>query len=65
MKVMQEKKFCHGYEGWIEKSVTRDHSVASVGKPLDARQWSSGRIFFIYPLHPKQILIGSANNHRP
>ena len=38
-------KIYHGCEGKIEKSVHRDHSLASLRKPRDARQWSSRRIF--------------------
>ena len=33
---------------YIEKSVPRDHSLASFGKPRDAKQWSAGRIIRIY-----------------
>ena len=36
-------------EGEIEKSVPRDHSLASLGEPRDARQWSLGRIFLSTP----------------
>ena len=28
----------HGCKVWIEKSVTRDHCSASLGKPRDAEQ---------------------------
>ena len=36
MKGVQEKDY-NGYEGFIEKFVPRDHSLASLGKPRDAR----------------------------
>ena len=32
-----------------KKYVPREHSLASRGKPRDARQWSSGRISSIHP----------------
>ena len=32
------KNTCHEYEVWIEKSVTRDHSSASLGKARDAEK---------------------------
>ena len=34
---------------WIEKSVTRDHCSASLGKPRDADQWPSWQIFLSTP----------------
>ena len=44
MKGVQEKESIE-CEGLIEKSVPHDHCLASLGKPPDARQWSSGQIF--------------------
>ena len=35
---MQEKVSIMGCMVWIEKSVTRDHCSASLGKPRDADQ---------------------------
>ena len=36
-------------EGRREKSVPRDNRLSSLGKPSDAKRWSSGRIFLSYP----------------
>ena len=49
MNSMQKKKIYHGCEGQIEKSVPRVHSLTSLGKPRDARQKPSGRIFLSTP----------------
>ena len=35
---MHEKSIFHGCMVWIEKSVTRDHCSAALGKPRDADQ---------------------------
>ena len=37
MKGAQEKNY-HGNEALIEKSVSRDHSLVSLGEPRDARK---------------------------
>ena len=34
----KKKSIYHGFRVWIEKSVTRDHCSASLGKPRDADQ---------------------------
>ena len=44
-----EKGINYSCESRIEKSVPRDHLLSSLGKPRDAKRWSSGRIFF-YPI---------------
>ena len=42
---------------WIEKSVTRDHCSASLGKPRDADQWPSWQIFLSTPyIHDIYVL---------
>ena len=33
----------------MEISVPRDHHLSSLGKPRDAKRWSSGRIFLSDP----------------
>ena len=33
------------YEGGIEKFAPHDHCLSSLGKPCDAKQYSSGLIF--------------------
>ena len=43
------KRIHYSCEGRIENSVPRDHRLSSLGKPRDAKQWSSGRIFLSYP----------------
>ena len=50
MNGMQEKRIYHECEGQIEKSVPRDHSLTSLGKPCDARQSPSGQIFLPYDI---------------
>ena len=45
---MRKKKLHYTYEGKIEKSVPRDYSLSSVGKPRDAKRRSTGRIFLSY-----------------
>ena len=45
------------YLSWIEKSVTRDHCSASLGKPRDADQWPSWQIFLSTPYtHARYLL---------
>ena len=34
---------------WERKSLPRDHRLSSLGKPRDANQRSSGRIFLSHP----------------
>ena len=41
---------------WIEKSVTRDHCSASLGKPRDADQWPSWQIFLSTPYTHERYL---------
>ena len=48
MKGMQEKDSISGVRE-DEKSAPRDHSLASLGKPRDVRQWPSGQIFLSAP----------------
>ena len=43
------KRIHYSCEGRIEKSVPRDHRLSSLGKPRDAKRWSSGRIFLSFP----------------
>ena len=43
------KTIYHGCVGQTEKYVHRNHSLTSLGKPRDAKQWSSGRIFLSTP----------------
>ena len=43
------KRIYHGCKGQIEKSVSRDHSLTSLGKPRDARQLPSRRTFISTP----------------
>ena len=38
IKRYARKSICHGCMVWIEKIVTRDHCLASLGKPRDADQ---------------------------
>ena len=37
------------YEDRIEKAVSRDHRLSSLGKPRDAKRQSTGKIFLSYP----------------
>ena len=41
---------------WIEKSVTRDHCSASLGKPRDADQWPWWQIFLSTPYTHERYL---------
>ena len=44
------KRIYHGCEGYTEKSVPCDHSLTSLCKPCDARQWSlAGQTFLSTP----------------
>ena len=38
IKMYARKSIYHGCAVWIEKSVTRDHCSATLGKPRDADQ---------------------------
>ena len=50
MKGVQEKESIMGWGVDRKiKSVPRDHNLASLGKPRDARQWSSERSFLSTP----------------
>ena len=40
------KRIHYSCGGRIEKSVPRDHRLSSLGKPRDAKLWSSGQIFY-------------------
>ena len=51
------KRICHWCVGEIETYVPRDHSLTSFGKPSDARQKPSGRIFLsILHTHDRVLL---------
>ena len=50
------KSIYHGCMVWIEKSVTRDHCPASLGKPRDADQWPSWQIFLSTPYTHERYL---------
>ena len=45
MKNVQEKESVMGVRVDRKNPFPRDHCLASLGKPRDARQWSSGQIF--------------------
>ena len=45
-KWLARKRIHYYCEGRIEKFVLRDHRLSSLGKPRDAKRWSSGRIFY-------------------
>ena len=47
-KKKKKKKILDACEGWPEKSVPWDYSLASLSKPHDVKHWSS---------HPSKILI--------
>ena len=51
MKGVQEKESVMGVRNRQKKSAPHDHSLASFGKPRDARQWSSDG-FFYQPITP-------------
>ena len=38
----------HLGDGWIKKTVPWDHDLAPLGKPYDAKWWSSWLIFLLY-----------------
>ena len=40
---------CGVIECGLEKSVPQDNRLSSLGKPRDAKQWSSGQIFLSHP----------------
>ena len=45
----------HLFEEGVEKSIPRDHRLSSLGKPRDAKQWSSGWNFLYLSYHSDMI----------
>ena len=56
IKRYARKSIYHRCMVWIEKSVTRDHCSASLGKPRDADQWPSWQIFLSTPYTHERYL---------
>ena len=54
--IVSKKRIHYSCEEGIEKSVPRDHRLSSLGKPRDAKRWSSERIFLSYPHTPDGFL---------
>ena len=46
----------NGCTVWIEKPITRDHSLTSLGKPCDADQWPLWQIFLSTPYTHERYL---------
>ena len=64
IKRYARKSIYHVRMVWIEKSVTRDHCSASLGKPRDADQWPSWQIFLSTPYTHERYLYSSTAKSR-
>ena len=49
--VVSRKNIYYLCENGIKKSVPNDHRFLSLGKPRDAKRWSTGRSFFLSQSH--------------
>ena len=50
--------------GCDRKPIPRDHHLSSLSKPLDAKQWSSVRIFLSYPHTHDRFLYSEESKQR-
>ena len=61
IKRYARKSIYHGCMVWIEKSVTRDHCSASLGKPRDEISDPCDRFFYPHHTHMKDTYILDKN----